>query len=173
MTPGYADEGALAVHSLLDRARVRHRLVSHPPTFSANAEAEVAHVPPGRVAKTVVTTDRGHVRLAVVPASRELDLARLRAAVDASPHVRLATEQEIAAAFPGFEVGAVPPLGELIGAEEIVDPLVLHAPEVLAAAGDHRHGVLVDPEQLVEAARARVADICRHRGRRFSEAPLV
>lgn len=166
-------EPADAVHETLAQAGVEHRILAHPPTFSAEAEAGATGVSPGHVAKTVVTVDRGTMRLGVVPASRELDLARFRAAVGASARLRLATEAEIAEAFPRYEVGAVPPLGRLIGVEELVDPLVLRHPEVLAAAGDHRHAVAVDPEALVDATGARVCDVCRHLGHRFSDVPIV
>lgn len=169
--------GGATVHSLLEDAHVAHRMVDHPPTYSARADAQATGLPAARVAKTLVTVDHGTYWLAVVPAARRLDLQRMRAALGASSHLRLATEPELADRFPEFDVGAVPPLGRLIGVEEVVDPLLLHEPEMLAAGGDHAHGVLLEPERLVEAVGARVADICEHteddRAHRFREAPRV
>jgi Ala-tRNA(Pro) deacylase len=167
---------AAAVHDLLDRAGVDHRIVDHAPTYCARDEAAATGVPPARLAKTIVTVERGTVRLAVVPSTRRLDVDRLRAAVGGSRRLRVASEAELAEAFPDFEVGATPPLGRLIGVEEVIDPLVAHEPEVLAAAGDHEHAFAADGERLAEAAGARVADICAHeddgRRHRFRDAPL-
>jgi len=166
-----------AVHDLLERAGVAHRMVPHPPTYTAASDAQAAGLPPARVAKTVVTIDEGALHLAVVPASRRLDLHRLRTALHVGEHLRLATEDELAEAFPEFEVGAIPPLGRLIGAEQIVDALLAYEPEILIPAGDHAHGALVSPEDLVRAASARVADISQHaeddHARRFRDVPHV
>jgi Ala-tRNA(Pro) deacylase len=164
------------VHTLLEEAGLAHRVVEHPPTFRAGDEAEAVGLPAGRTAKTVVTVERGTIRLAVIPASRRLDLQRMREAVGAGRRLRLATEEELAAAFPDFEVGAVPPLGRLLGIDAVVDPLVIEHDEILAAAGDHAHGMLVDPARLADVAGARVADVSAHwdddeHRHRFRDAP--
>ena len=163
------------LQTLLADAGVPYRIVEHAATYHARDDAEAVGVPAARVAKTVVTVERGIVRLAVVPASRRLDIDRMRALIGASARLRPATEQEAAAIFPQFEVGAVPPLGRLLGVEEIIDQLLLEQPEILASAGDHRHGLLVDPMRLADTAGARVADIASHwnhddRRHRFGDA---
>ena len=59
-----------------------------------------------------------------------------------------------------FEVGAVPPFGPMFHALELVDERLLDHDRILCGGGDHEHGVLVDPRDMVRAAQARVADIC-------------
>lgn len=175
--PAGPSSGSATVHALLEAAHVPHRLIDHPATFRARDEARAADLPPGRVAKTIVVSDHGRLWLAVIPANRRIDLRRLRTALAASTKLRLATERELKAAFPQFDVGALPPLGELIGVKEVVDPRLLDAPMVLTPAGDHTHGVLVDPDDLLEAAGAQLADICDDeeggRAQRFSDAPPI
>lgn len=166
------DAAPVGVAAALHDARVAHRVVVEPHCQTAADHARATGVPPGAVAKTVVTTDRGRLWLAVVPASRRLVLKRLRDATGASRHLRLATEDEIRDAFPHYEVGATPPLGRMIGVEMVLDPLVLEHAQVLAASGDHRHAILLDPDDLARVTGARVADICTHVGHRFSEHPL-
>ena len=158
---------------LLDEAGIEHELVEHPATFSAVDEAAVAGVEPARVAKTLVLHDRDGYRLAVIPAGKRLDLARARDALHATRHLRLATEEEIEVAFPGFEVGALPPLGESLPVPEVVDIRLLYRDRVLCAAGDHRHGVLLDPRELVRVAEPRVADVCERLAgeHRFADLP--
>jgi hypothetical protein len=59
--------------------------------------------------------------------------------------------------FPDFELGAIPPFGEMLPAPEIVDRRVLDHDRVLCNGGDHTHSVLLDPKEIVRAAGARVA----------------
>lgn len=146
---------------LTDRG-VKHLVVEHDPTYSSRAEADAAGVAPSHAAKTIVLHDGDGYKLAVVPASRQLDVGRVRSAIGASARLRLATEEEMASEFPDFEVGALPPFGPLLPAPEIVDVHLLYHDEVLCGGGDHRHSVLLDPRDLVRVAEPRVADICRH-----------
>jgi Ala-tRNA(Pro) deacylase len=163
---------AAGVDAALRDAGVAHRVVVLPGCETAADMARATGVPPGAVAKTLVTVDQGRLRLAVIPASRRLVVDRLRTATGASHHLRLATEEEVRAAFPAFELGAVPPLGQMVGVELVLDPLVLEHAEVLVPGGDREHGFLVDPDELARVTAARVADICTHVGHRFSEHAL-
>jgi prolyl-tRNA editing enzyme YbaK/EbsC (Cys-tRNA(Pro) deacylase) len=43
----------------------------------------------------------------------------------------LATEAELAADFPGYELGALPPLGSLLGVPPLIDPEALDHETVL------------------------------------------
>ncbi|HEU4899838.1 MAG TPA: YbaK/EbsC family protein [Actinomycetota bacterium] len=55
----------------------------------------------------------------MVPASRRLELRRVRELLE-DPGVRLASEAELAADFPGYGLGALPPLGSLLGVPLVV-----------------------------------------------------
>jgi Ala-tRNA(Pro) deacylase len=170
---GVSTSPSARVAHLLDSAGIDHELVEHLATFTAVDEAAATGVEPAAAAKTLVLHDRDGYRLALIPAGRRLDMARARDALRATRHLRLATEQEIADAFPGFEVGALPPLGESLPVPEVVDIRLLYRERVLFAAGDHRHGVLIDPRDLLRAAEPRVADVCeRATGEhRFADLP--
>jgi Ala-tRNA(Pro) deacylase len=161
------------VAQFLTAAGIEHELVEHAATFTAVDEAGAAGVEPSSASKTLVLHDRDGYRLALIPAGRRLDVARVRAALRASRHLRLATEQEIETAFPGFEVGAMPPLGDEVPLPEVVDVRLLYREKILCAAGDHRHGVVLDPRSLLRAAEPRVADICQHLPdeHRFADVP--
>lgn len=154
--------GAEVVHSRLADRGLDHEIISHSPTFSALAEARAVGAPGDGVAKTLVAVDHDTVWLAVVPASCTLDLRRFREHSGTSRHVRLASEDEIATWFPEFDVGATPPLGQLIGASEIVDPLLLEQGSLVCPAGDHQHAVRLSSDALLAAAEPAVADISSH-----------
>jgi Ala-tRNA(Pro) deacylase len=156
-------EGARGIEALtrfLDERGVAHEPVEHEQTFSAADEAKAAGVPPDHAAKTMLLRDGDDYRMAVIPASHRIDLHKARDALGASSKLRLATEEEMAADFEAFEVGAVPPFGSLVPAPEVVDPRLCEHDRVLCAGGDHRHSVLVDPNEIVRVADAKLADVC-------------
>jgi Ala-tRNA(Pro) deacylase len=152
--------GTAAVTAFLEREGVPYEIVEHARTETAVGDARAAGVPPSDAAKTVVLRDDEGVRLAVIPASERLDMHKLKEALG-SKGLRLVTEREMAEEFDDFEVGAVPPFGPMLHALELVDRRLLEHDRVLCSGGDHEHGVLVDPQDLVRAAQARVADICQ------------
>jgi Ala-tRNA(Pro) deacylase len=160
MTTDTPDSGIAAVVRYLDDQGVRHEIIEHRTTHTAVAEARAAGVPPEDAAKTIALRDEQGYRLAVIPASARLDLGKVRALLGAGKALRLATEEEMASDFEDFEVGALPPFGPLLPAAEILDRRLLEHERILCSGGDHRHGVLVDPREIVRVADPRVADVC-------------
>jgi Ala-tRNA(Pro) deacylase len=152
-------EGVSAIVAYLEAEGIRHRVVEHRETFTAAAEARAAHAAPAETAKTLVLHVGGRHLLAVVPASERLDLGKLRSFLGEGKDLRLASEAEIAEDFPSFEVGAVPPLGPAAPDAEVIDRRLLDAEEIVCAGGDHRHALALDPQDLVRATGAKVADI--------------
>jgi Ala-tRNA(Pro) deacylase len=172
-----ASGGSAAVHARLADRGIEHEIIPHPPTYSAAAEAEAVGEPGGHVAKTVVAVDDDRMWLAVLPASRRLDLHALREHTGASRHLRLATEQELADWFAEYDVGAVPPLGAMIGVPEVIDPMLLAHDTVVCPAGDRQHALRLSVEALMAAAEPAVADISEHieggHRTRFSDVPRL
>ena len=148
------------VHRYLEENQVAHEVVDHQQTFSAAEEAEASGVPPDHAAKTMVLRDGDQYRLAVIPASHRLDLHKIRDLLEASQHLRLASEAEMESDFASFDVGATPPLGPMLPATEVLDGRLLDHDRILCTGGDHRHSVLLDPRDLARISDARIADIC-------------
>jgi Ala-tRNA(Pro) deacylase len=157
--------GVELVIRYLDERGIDHELVEHAPTYSATQEARLAGVGLDEAAKTLLLRDREGWRVAVLPADRHLDVERVRALLGGTRHLRLASEDEMAARLPHFDVGSVPPFGPMLPLPEIVDIRLLYSERILCAAGDHRHGVWLDPRDLLRLTEPRVGDICR----RFAE----
>lgn len=94
--------------------QVLFQIEHHARAFSAQRIAETEHIPGSMVAKTVIVfADNALVSL-VLPASHRADLTRVRDALGVH-EIRLAHEAEFAATFPGCDVGALPPFGNLYG----------------------------------------------------------
>jgi Ala-tRNA(Pro) deacylase len=148
-----------ALSTWLEARGVPFDVVEHPETFTAAAEARASHIAPEHGAKTVVLHDGDELLLAVVPASERLDIHKLRAVLGRSKSLRLATEDELAARFPSYELGAVPPFGPDVPAVEVIDTHVVSGERVLCSGGDHRHGIILPAEELPRLAGATVADV--------------
>jgi Ala-tRNA(Pro) deacylase len=143
----------------LTKQRVEYTVVPHLRTQSAMAEARAVGVTAHEVAKTVVTvTDEGYVR-AVLAASDLLDLQKLRQAIDSAAKPRLATEAELGAAYPGFELGAVPPFGGPSGDRVVVDAGLAREDEVVLEAGTHDRSIKLHMRDLLALSGAEIADV--------------
>jgi Ala-tRNA(Pro) deacylase len=145
----------------LDELGIEYEVVEHEQAFSAATEAVASGVRPDNAAKSVLLHDGDGYRLVVIQASDRLELGKVRDLLDtARAKLRLVTEDEMASDFSQFELGAIPPLGEMLPAPEIVDRRVLDHDRVLCNGGDHTHSVLLDPNDIVRASDAQVADVC-------------
>lgn len=154
-----ADHGAAAVSRYLDATGVAYDLLEHRATYSAAEDARATGTAPAEEAKVLLVRAANGYRMAVIPASDRLDLHKLRGLLDESG-LRLATEQEMAADFPQFEVGAIPPFGALLPALEVLDRKLLECDRIVCAGGDHRHSVKLDPREVVRVADPLVVDVC-------------
>jgi Ala-tRNA(Pro) deacylase len=146
--------------SHLEQEGIEYELVEHDRALTAAAEARAAGQEPANAVKSVLLRSVEGYELVVLQASDRLDLGKVSEQLGESrSELRLATEEEIDADFPQFELGAIPPLGEMLPAPEIVDRQVLEHDRVLCNAGDHTHSVLLDPSEIVRASSAEVADV--------------
>ena len=98
--------------------------LAHRQAYTSIDEARALGIDADEVLKTLaVRTGPGYV-LMVIPASCRLDLHLAREAL-ADHQARLASEEELARDFAGYQLGALPPLGALLGSRMYIDPVVL------------------------------------------------
>jgi Ala-tRNA(Pro) deacylase len=149
-----------AVTDRLTKLNVPYEAIPHEQAFTSAEEALALRVSPDEVVKTIVLdTPSGHA-LAVIPGSRRLDIRAVERAVGAK-HVRMATEEEIEKDFPNYELGAVPPLGSLVGAPTYVDPEVMGHDTLVFAAGTQTESIRVRSEDLFRNESVTVAPLTR------------
>ena len=126
------------VREFLDSNGVKYIAISHSPFYTAQEIAASAHVPGRELAKTVIVKIDGEIALTVLPASHKVDFSLLKSAVGASS-VELATEDDFRDRFPGCEVGAMPPFGNLYGLPVYVSPAIAHEQHITFNGGDHQN----------------------------------
>ncbi len=129
-------------------------------TYTAQETAAGLHVSGKELLKVVMARADGRLCMAVVPAARRLDLAKV-AALMGSKQARLVPEGEFAALFPDCEVGAEPPFGHLYGLETLLDDHVLARDEVTFLAGSRQEAVQMSRADYERLARPKVGNFCQ------------
>jgi Ala-tRNA(Pro) deacylase len=141
-----------ALKDYLDREQVYYAVIRHAHADSAQEVAAAAHIPGKEMAKTVVMKVDGEPALVVLPASSRVDVLRLLETTGAFI-VELAREEELAALFPGCELGAMPPFGNLFGLSTYVAEELTEDEEIAFNAGSSTEVILMmyqDYERLVQ-----------------------
>jgi len=135
--------------------------IAHQQADTSIDEARALGIDASEVVKTVAVRVAGGYALMAVPATGRLDMHLVQAAVG-DRHVRLATEQELLRDFPGVELGALPPLGSLLGAPLYVDPEVLQHETVVFAAGSQTESVQLKTADLLRHERVTALPLIKH-----------
>ncbi|MBE0428745.1 MAG: YbaK/EbsC family protein [Thermoleophilia bacterium] len=146
------------IKNFLDDQGISYEVVTHREVFSSDEEARVTGETPSHVAKTLVIRTRSGDVLAVAPASERVDIHKLRDVLNDN-HARLATEDEMARDYSQYELGAVPPIGELVGNTVVLDRQLEQADQILFAAGTHSDSIRMSGEDFLKLVRPHVADL--------------
>ena len=140
----------------LDSHNVEYITISHSPAYTAQRIAELTHIPGKELAKTVIVKLDDRFAMAVLPASHRVDLDYLQRGAEAE-RVELATEAEFKNLFPGCELGAMPPFGNLYDMDVYVAEKLAEDEEIAFNAGSHTelvkmsykdYGDLVSPKVI-------------------------
>lgn len=150
---------------LLEESGAPFDVIDHPLAFTAQEEAAASHVAGRHWAKTVAVLVDGEPALAVVPATRRLDLEKLRRVVG-TEKVEIAREAEFQGLYPDCDLGAMPPFGELYGQRTFIDETLREEERIAFHAGDHRTAIEMsysDFERLCEPVPADLSGPLRER----------
>jgi Ala-tRNA(Pro) deacylase len=153
--PGRPAMPAQKLKEFLDGRGVKYVTVSHSLAYTAQEVAASAHVSGKEMAKTLVVKLDGKMALFALPASEKLNMQRVGQETGAKT-VELATEAEFGSLFPGCELGAMPPFGNLYGLDTYVTDSLARDPEIAFNAGTHTEVIRMayaDFERLVTPKR--------------------
>jgi Ala-tRNA(Pro) deacylase len=143
---------AKKLKQFLDDNKVKYVTIKHSEAITAQEVAGSAHIRGKELAKTVIVKIDGKLAMAVLPAPYRVDIDLLKQAAGASK-VELASEQEFKDAFPGCDLGAMPPFGNLYDMDVYVAETLAEDEEIAFNAGSHTELVKLayrDFERLVK-----------------------
>ncbi len=150
--------GKERLEALLRDAGAQFETHTHPPAYTAQEVAEVEHVPRVTVAKVVMVMADGELAMMVLPAPYRLDTKKTAAVVGVKD-VRLATEDEFSPAFPGLDVGAMPPFGDFCNVATYVDVSLAEDDYIVFQAATHTDAIRMKYADYAVVAQPTVADI--------------
>ena len=145
----------------LETRGVPFELIAHEQAYTSVAEARALCIDASEVVKTVAVHVVGGYAQVAVPATCRLDMHLVQAAVG-DRHARLATEEELLRDFPDFELGALPPLGSLLGAPLYLDQQVLQHETVIFAAGTQTESVQLRTADLLQHEKVTALPLIKH-----------
>lgn len=143
---------AKKLKEFLDSNKVKYVTIDHSLAYTAQEIAAAAKVPGKELAKTIVVKIDGEIAMAVLPASFLVDTYLLKKAAGAKK-IEIAGEDEFKDLFPGCELGAMPPFGNLYGMKVYVAEMLAEDKEIVFNAGSHRELIRLsyaDFEKLVD-----------------------
>ncbi len=146
---------AAKLQQFLDDKGVRYVSIKHSPAFTAQEIAAEAHIPGREVAKTVMVSLDGELAMAVLPASRQVDLEALKE-VTGADQVEICAEADFADEFPECETGAMPPFGNLWEMDVYADESLAADEEIAFNAGTHSELVRLAYEDFVRLVEPEV-----------------
>lgn len=146
---------------MLDQQNIKYISINHSPAYTARETAASTFVPRREFAKTIIVDVDGEKIMAVLSASRHVDLEALRKLADGK-EARLATEDEFEELFPDCEVGAMPPFGSLYDTRVFVDQMVTEVDDLCFNAGSHEQIMRMDCRDYLNLERPVVGAFAIH-----------
>ncbi len=150
---------AKSLKNYLDERNIKYVTLTHSPAYTAQEVAHSAHIPGGRLAKTVMVIIDGALAMAVLPANRRVQIQDLQE-LTGCVNVRLAHEGEFKNVFPDCETGAMPPFGNLYQMPVFCSPELTAGADIVFNAGSHTELIRMawhDYQSLVQPQVAQFA----------------
>ncbi len=139
---------AIRLSNFLKLSQTPYRLVHHRHTESAADAAHAAHIPTGRVVKSVLLRDKreGRYLVALTPACNRIELRWVSEGTGTDPV--LAHESELAEVFPDCEVGAVPGFAQAYNLDVVWDDDLGEQTSLFFEAGDHEDLIEIERDEF-------------------------
>lgn len=141
----------------LDDNHVRYVTIRHSIAYTAQQIAESAHIPGDQIAKTVMVKLDDRMAMAVLRGTDKVDIDLLRGAAGAK-HAELATEAQFQGMFPGVDLGAMPPFGNLYDMAVYVDEGLTRDERIAFNAGTHSELIQLDYADFERLVKPTVAN---------------
>lgn len=124
------------IKTYLDKNKIKYSTMKHKEAFTAQEIAAAQHIPGKQVVKTVLVKADDKYILAVLPAVHMVNFDSLKKVLKAKK-VSLASEDDISKLIPDFEVGAMPPFGNMFDLPVYADSLLKEDKDIVFNAGSH------------------------------------
>lgn len=143
---------ARKLKEFLDSQHIDYTSIPHSTAYTAQGIAALTHISGKELAKTVMVKLDDKLCMAVLPASKTVDLEKLKQATRAAM-AGLASEREFREKFPDCETGAMPPFGNLYNLPVFVEESLSNDKEIAFNAGTHNELIRMSFEDFVRVVQ--------------------
>ena len=144
----------------LDANDIVYDVMTHKTAYTAQEVAAAQGVTGWQVAKTVVVNCDGRYMLLVLQAPAMVDFKHLEKALGCK-EARLATEAEMEKLFPGVELGAESPFGNLYDLTVFIDQAFADVSEMVFNAGSHTETIRIKYADYAKLVNPRVVQMSK------------
>jgi len=147
-----------ALLNFLNKNKIKYEVLKHKMVYTAFDLAKTLHVDPKQIGKDLVMKiDREYV-IAIVPATRNLDVPKLKKVINAQrkkedkkavKKMSFAQETWMKKNLKG-KVGANPPFGTLQKLPVYLDKALMKVSKMIVNGGDYTYSVSLTPKQFVK-----------------------
>jgi Ala-tRNA(Pro) deacylase len=141
----------------LKKNGVSYEVIDHVPAFTAHEVAVASHVPDKDLAKTLVVQADDKYCMVVIPGDHRLD-EKMFYEIMKTKHVRLAQEDDLKPLFPGCELGAMPPFGNLYALPLYIDKELTKDKEIVFNACTHTKSIRLKMEDYIRLTKPVIAE---------------
>jgi Ala-tRNA(Pro) deacylase len=150
-----------SLEDYLNKEGVDYRVNVHTEAYTAQEIAARQDDPGKMLDKVVILKSGDKLFMAVISANCKVDFLKAKAFFSTSD-IRLATEEEFKELFPGCEVGAMPPFGNLYDIKIYVDSELSNNEDIVFNAGTHVETVTMKYTDFERLAKPEKINICTH-----------
>jgi Ala-tRNA(Pro) deacylase len=145
----------------LEKNRIPYELGYHMMVYTAQEVAAAQHVPGKEMAKVVMVKADGKMVMLVLPASYQVDMKKLKAALQCKK-VGMAKEKDFEELFPECEIGAMPPFGNLYNIDVWVDQVLAEDEFIVVQGGSHVETLKIKYSDYARLVSPKVGDFSVH-----------
>jgi Ala-tRNA(Pro) deacylase len=145
----------------LEKNQVSYQAGYHQEVYTAQEIAAAQRVPGKEMAKVVMVKADGKMVMLVLPASYQVDIKKLKAALQCKK-VGMAKEKEFEELFPDCEIGAMPPFGNLYNLDVWVDKVLTEDASIVFQAGSHVETLRIKYSDYARLVNPKVGDFSMH-----------
>jgi Ala-tRNA(Pro) deacylase len=152
------------VKAYLDNKKVDYEIINHQQVFSTVEEAKTLGIDADEIAKALVIhiTHVGNQALVVIPGGHKVSTTKIKE-LFGTKHARLALEDELARDYPLFELGAVPPFGDLLQLPVYIDSRLVAHDSVIFSGGTHTGSVKMSMHDFLNIANGSLVDVAEEK----------
>ena len=149
------------IKEFLEKERISFQVLEHHLVYTASEMAEAMHLPGHQVVKSVIVNGDGKWMLCVLPSTHKIDFEKLKKAFSLK-EASLANEGKVASLFPGCDVGAMPPFGQMAGLQVYVDKDLQENETIAFNAGTHTDMLKVKFKDYLQITKPFLGDFSVH-----------